>query len=147
MTNTATRTADLTQPMHGGMYVYDGDPEFERRTPADDSGAEEKTVGFQVSELSIGSHAGIHVDAPRHYYPDGATIEEFDAGRFRMDAVAVAVDTAADEPFAPDVDAVAPELGSVVVRTGRDEHWGEERYDTNPYRARDYQPTDGKRKQ
>jgi kynurenine formamidase len=38
--------------------------------------------GYQVTSISLGSHAGIHLDAPRHFLPDGATLDSFPADRF-----------------------------------------------------------------
>lgn len=35
-----------------------------------------------VSRLTLGSHSGTHIDAPRHFLPDGKTVEEIDLHQF-----------------------------------------------------------------
>lgn len=71
------KVVDLTRPLVSGMPVYPGDPpvtvEPVRTHRAD---------GFEVSRICFGSHSGTHVDAPRHFFPEGATLDEFPAGRF-----------------------------------------------------------------
>ena len=54
---------DVTLPIYSGMPVYEGDPEvaIRRWLSTDEGGA------ANVSHLSLGSHTGTHVDAPRHF--------------------------------------------------------------------------------
>lgn len=54
-----------TWPGDPPVWVREDEP-FEEGDPA------------RVSVLSMGSHAGTHVDAPAHYLRDGATIDEID---------------------------------------------------------------------
>jgi len=61
------RLYDVTLPIHAGMPVYPGDPEVSiapRLAVAAGDAA-------NVSLLTMGSHTGTHVDAPRHFF-DGA---------------------------------------------------------------------------
>lgn len=59
---------DVTRPIHEGMVVYEGDPRVVvRRVASVAAGA-----CANVSELSLGSHTGTHVDPPLHFR-DGAT--------------------------------------------------------------------------
>lgn len=63
---------DISLPIERGMVVYEGDPGVDiaphalmaRGAPAD------------VSRLSLGSHTGTHVDAPAHFLPGGATVDQ-----------------------------------------------------------------------
>jgi arylformamidase len=68
---------DLTLPLRPGMPVEPGDPpvEFERVRS-------HETDGFEVAEFRIGSHAGTHVDAPRHFFAEGATLDQYPIDRF-----------------------------------------------------------------
>jgi kynurenine formamidase len=68
---------DLTLPLRPGMPVEPGDPpvEFERVRS-------HETDGFAVAEFRIGSHAGTHVDAPRHFFAEGATLDQYPIDRF-----------------------------------------------------------------
>ncbi len=115
------------------MPTYPGDPAV---TLAAD--ATHEADGYATSELRTGSHAGTHVDAPRHTLSDGTTIDEVDPGRFAFDARLV--DLRPLEPreaIAPEAlsEAVGGETGPVdllVFRTGWAGHWGTERYRDHP---------------
>ena len=60
------RVIDLTQPMKEGMPVYPGDPLFRTRPVAD-----HETDGYRVTELSLGTHTGTHIDFPYHFFRTG----------------------------------------------------------------------------
>lgn len=68
---------DLTLPLSPGMTVYPGDPEVRF-----DLVRTHETDGYQVTRVCLGSHTGTHVDAPRHFLPNGATLDEFPLERF-----------------------------------------------------------------
>lgn len=63
---------DISQEIHPGMFVYPGDPNFCSREVC----SFKRGDICEVSELSIGSHCGTHIDAPRHMVPGGATLEQ-----------------------------------------------------------------------
>ena len=54
------------------MALQPGDPPFVL-SPVSSYSAD----GYQVSGVSLGSHTGTHVDAPRHFYPAGLTLDQF----------------------------------------------------------------------
>ncbi len=122
---------DLTQPIVSGMPVFPGDPEVRI--------AERVTAPpWQASELRLGSHSGTHVDAPRHYLATGDGIGAFPVDRFiRSGFVVGAPGRTPNEPLGTELlDSVRPRLrpGAVVVlRTGWDRYWGQERYLRHPY--------------
>src|SRR3954471_9314854 len=60
----AMRIYDLTRALEPGMPVYPGDPPVHFEAHADYPGA-----GFRVTALSLGTHAGTHLDAPSHFLP------------------------------------------------------------------------------
>ena len=66
------RAYDVSLPIREGMPVWPGDPpvlvEGLCSVPAGDA--------FSVSRLSLGSHAGTHVDAPSHLLRHGRTVDE-----------------------------------------------------------------------
>jgi len=33
--------------------------------------------GYEVTQICMGSHSGTHVDAPRHFFPEGAPLDRF----------------------------------------------------------------------
>jgi len=61
------RYLDISRVLSPGMVTYPGDPvpQFEKR----DAG------GFLITQLSFGSHAGTHIDAPDHFLRDGRTVD------------------------------------------------------------------------
>lgn len=67
---------DLTLPLGPALPQQPGDPPFTmsqaRSVEAD---------GYQVTQICLGSHTGTHVDAPRHFFPQGATIDQFPLDR------------------------------------------------------------------
>ena len=103
------KVIDLTRPLVSGMPVFPGDPPvtIERVRTHDED-------GFEVSRICMGSHSGTHLDAPRHFFPEGATLDEFPAGRFVgrgviVDLRQVQPGGREDRPPAPTGAALAPE--------------------------------------
>lgn len=90
-----------------------------------------------ASELTIATHAGTHVEAPRHRFPDGAGIDAYPPDRFLGEAVAWSPDAGARDPIeATDVERVLADLApgeALLVHTGWDEHAGTDRYEDHPY--------------
>ena len=62
---------DISQEIISDMTVYPGDPRFHSQACS----SFKRGDMCEVSELTIGSHCGTHVDAPLHMIPGGATIE------------------------------------------------------------------------
>lgn len=62
------RFLDISVPLAAGMPAYPGNPEFELQPVK--RIAEGATSN--VSRLVLGTHTGTHVDAPRHFFDDGA---------------------------------------------------------------------------
>ena len=61
-----TRFIDITLPFSDRLAVWPGDPPISiARHPGIPA----------VSQLSFGSHAGTHLDAPAHFLPGGLTVE------------------------------------------------------------------------
>jgi len=61
---------DITIPMRNGMVSWPGDPAFEVSRVRD----MERGDGANVSRLTMGSHSGTHMDAPRHFIRSGNDI-------------------------------------------------------------------------
>ena len=120
------------------MPTYPGDPDV---TLSPDATHEED--GYATSELRTGTHAGTHVDAPRHTLPEGETVDERAPGRFAFDArlvdlrpleprEAITAETLS-EALGDGTDAVDLAVDVLVLRTGWAAHWGTERYRDHPY--------------
>jgi arylformamidase len=66
-----TRIFDISVPVISGGVVYPGNPEI-RIEPHSELG---KGGSSNLSRLSFGSHTGTHVDAPRHFFEAGSTVD------------------------------------------------------------------------
>ena len=62
---------DISWPLDAQVLAYPGDPPFSLSpvTSVD-------THGYSTQVLTMGSHAGTHVDAPAHFLEGGMTVEE-----------------------------------------------------------------------
>jgi arylformamidase len=67
---------DLTLPLSPRASVVEGDPAVTvTRVLSHDQ------AGYQVTAICVGSHSGTHMDAPRHFFPEGATLDSYPANR------------------------------------------------------------------
>jgi arylformamidase len=79
---------DVTVPLSSEVACFPGDPCFQSEV----SHAIAAGDPYNVSRLALGTHTGTHVDAPYHFLPDGATVDELSLdllmGKVRVVAVA-----------------------------------------------------------
>ena len=59
---------DISLPLYRGMLVYPNNTEFRARPIISKTSVS--------SEITIGSHAGTHVDAPKHVLPNGVGVDK-----------------------------------------------------------------------
>ena len=76
--NTRPTTYDVTLPMIPDLCVWPGDPLIEIAPDA----RIEHGDGCNTSRLAFGSHAGTHVDAPWHFFADGAKLDDIPLAHF-----------------------------------------------------------------
>ena len=62
---------DISVPVRSGGVVYPGNPGISI-TPQQ---AISQGAGANVSRVDFGSHTGTHVDAPKHFFDDGAGVD------------------------------------------------------------------------
>jgi len=117
------RFIDLSHPLENAQLSYPGDPEI-RVTPFRTM----KAHGVNVTEISMGTHQGTHLDAPFHFFADGLTLDQIPLDRFFGPArlVDLAPGGALEpktpippEMFEPHADAFEPGA-RVIFRTGWD---------------------------
>ena len=65
------RLIDVTVPLKSGMPAFPGNPEFELHAVKRIAEGASSTV----SRLVLGTHTGTHVDAPRHFFDNGITVD------------------------------------------------------------------------
>lgn len=94
--------------------------------------------GYSVTELSVATHIGTHIDAPSHLLADGSTIDQLPAEALIRPAVVASprVD-GPGEMTAADLEASEAGAGSVgdalLVRTGWGAKFGTPDYREHPY--------------
>lgn len=63
---------DVSVPLRDGGLVYPGNPPIHIELQQ----AIARGAGANVSHVDFGSHTGTHVDAPRHFFDDGAGVDQ-----------------------------------------------------------------------
>jgi arylformamidase len=79
---------DISIPIVSGGLVYPGNPEISI-TPQQEIS---KGAGANVSQISFGSHTGTHIDAPKHFFDDGAPVDKLPLDVLMGPAVVISVD-------------------------------------------------------
>jgi arylformamidase len=126
---------DLSHLLENGMTYFPGDPE-PRIQPVD------VAPPWRVTQLSIGTHLGTHIDAASHFVPHGKTISEYPPERFLLPGMVIPLlGRNDDEPLGPhvfaDYLAAFPVGGALLLHFGWDQHWKTERYLRHPYLTRE----------
>jgi arylformamidase len=67
---------DLTLPLFPGMPGQPGDPPVSVAAVRS-----HESDGYEVAQVCLGTHAGTHLDAPRHFFPEGATLDRYPVNR------------------------------------------------------------------
>jgi arylformamidase len=62
---------DISLPISDGLVTWPGDPPVAIRRVADLAAGDTATV----SQISMGTHSGTHIDAPSHFFENGAYID------------------------------------------------------------------------
>ncbi|MEP6731369.1 MAG: cyclase family protein [bacterium] len=71
MSSSRATIYDISVPIRTGGLIYPGNPAISI-TPQQ---AISQGAGANVSRLDLGSHTGTHVDAPKHFFDDGAGVD------------------------------------------------------------------------
>ncbi len=81
-----TRIFDISVPVANGGVVYPGNPEIHIEPASELS----KGASSNLSRLSFGSHTGTHVDAPRHFFEAGSTVDRLPLNALIGPAIVIA---------------------------------------------------------
>jgi len=69
------RIVDLTMPIHEGMQTFPSHwHPFVEVTQLGRHGIENR----ETRKITLGTHTGTHIDAPRHFIPGGSTVDQID---------------------------------------------------------------------
>jgi len=67
-----TKFIDVTVPLSAELPTFPGDPPFQMDATHRMGGGD----SYNVSRMTLGTHAGTHVDAPFHFIEGGSTVDE-----------------------------------------------------------------------
>ena len=120
------KATDLTHHLRNGMPIYPSDP-----TPSFEKYSTLQKNGVNLTKIIMGSHTGTHLDAPRHFIPDGLGIDRIPPDKLIGEAY---VADLSRKPIGSGI--TSKDLGRaleekiakddiVVVYTGCSERWGE----------------------
>jgi arylformamidase len=82
------RTYDISIPIAAGGVVYPGNPPIEITAQQ----ALARGDGANVSALAFGSHTATHVDAAKHFFDDGQTVDQLPLDRLIGPCVVIELD-------------------------------------------------------
>jgi arylformamidase len=102
---------DLTLSLRPDTLVAPGDPPISLRVATDFA-----THGYQVTDIRLGSHSGTHLDAPRHIFPEGKTIDQYPVERFISEGVVLDLRGAPSDIVEPDM--LAASLRKTPLKLG-----------------------------
>jgi arylformamidase len=126
------KAVDLTHELHNGMPIYPGDP-----APSFVSYATLEKDGVNLTKLTLGSHTGTHIDAPRHFIQNGIGIDQISPNKLLGEAFVTDMSGKAigsgitAQDLRKNLEGKIAEDDFVIVYTGCSEHWGEESVRTN----------------
>lgn len=135
------RVVDLAQPITPRMTGWRGTERAVVQIAELD--AAHSVPGGRISgtHLQTPAHAGTHVDAARHFFPHGLSIDQYPAVRFACPAVALDVRRGPGEPLgAAELRTLDPGIGpgdGVLLWFGWAERYGQPVYDDHPYLTAD----------
>ncbi len=119
-----TQWIDLTHRVGAGTLPYPGDP-----APLFRQAAGIAADGCLVTQFSLASHTGTHVDAPAHVLSDGKAFCDFDLEDFCGTACLLDVRSAAGPVGERFLDGVCA-CDWLLICTGMSSRWGKEDYFT-----------------
>ena len=126
------KAIDLTHELHNGMPIYPGDT-----SPSFVSYATLEKNGVNLTKLTLGSHTGTHIDAPRHFIPDGIGVDRIPPNKLVGEAYVCDMSSKpigsgiTDLDLHKNLEGKVAEDDIVVCFTGCSEHWGEKSVSSN----------------
>lgn len=120
------KAVDLSHNLRNGMPIYPGDP-----SPSFEKYSTLQKDGVNLTKLTMGSHTGTHLDAPRHFIPDGIGIDQIPTGRLIGEAYVADLSKKpigsgiTSQDLQRELDGKVGKDDILVVYTGCSEHWGD----------------------
>jgi kynurenine formamidase len=119
---------DLSHPLEDGQLNFPFDPKISIvvHNTID-------SIGYNISQISMSSHQGTHLDAPFHFYDDGKTLDQMRLEQFYGPATLIDLAPGGDleagtpltvEMFEPHAEAFQPDA-KIIYRTGWNRMFGQ----------------------
>lgn len=121
------KAVDLTHELHNGMPIYPGDP-----SPSFVSYATLEKDGVNLTKLILGSHTGTHIDAPRHFIPNGIGVDQIPPSKLVGEAYVADMSSKlvgsgiTGQDLHKNLEGRIAEDDIVIIYTGCSEHWDDE---------------------
>ena len=118
---------DLSHPLEHGQLNFPFDPKISvlvHNTVA--------SIGYNITQLTLSTHQGTHLDVPYHFYDDGKTVDQVPLDRFYGPATLIDLAPGSSLPaktpitvemLAPHAEKFQPRA-KVIYRTGWDRTFG-----------------------
>ena len=120
------KATDLTHQLHNGMPIYPGDP-----SPSFEKYSTLRKDGVNLTKLTMGSHTGTHIDAPRHFIHGGIGVDQIPPDRLMGEAYVTDLSKKpigsgiTSQDLRRELDGKVVKDDILVVYTGCSEHWGD----------------------
>jgi arylformamidase len=111
---TAVRIVDISLPLGRETPAYPGDPRVDVERLREARGGDT----YALSRLTLGSHAGTHVDPPAHFLPGAPTAERIPLDACIGPAVVLNVQAGADLVAVDELAPLPEGADRVLLRTG-----------------------------
>lgn len=116
---------DLSHPLEHGQQAFPSDPKLSI-IPHGNT----KTLRYNITQISIGSHQGTHLDAMYHFLDDGKTLDQMPLEWFYGTAHVLRIPKKPNEEitvedFLPFEDVLQPEA-KIIFETGWHTHFGKD---------------------
>ena len=124
MFETPDEVIDLSNPIDNGIPVWPSFPPIDLKHES--LAARD---GFTMEKVTMRTHTATHVDSPRHFIPEGRTLDEFPVSKFMGTGVVLDM-TDVGSAAAISVDEIARYESAirsndvVMLNTGWDQHYG-----------------------
>jgi arylformamidase len=115
------RRIDVSMPLFAGMPAFPGDPEFVVRPVRSVSEGDP----YSLSALSLGSHAGTHVDPPSHFLAGGDPVDRLDLSVLNGPCRVVDIPPERSVIGPEEVSSVPSGTSRVLFRTANSLRWRE----------------------
>jgi kynurenine formamidase len=125
------RLVDLSWPLYPGISKIPQAPDVEFRPVQEIARGDSSNI----TQVTMASHIGTHIDAPVHFIPGAKTIDQVPLERFTGPAVTISLAKGATEPIhVADVEGQEIREGDIVfLHTGWSGKFGRPEYDHHPY--------------